>query len=78
MKLIKKRKKKLKGNFEGKINLRESDLANIEEMETHEVRKLLVHHGILKAKESDNIDKKLIDKKEIRADYSVYLFSRHG
>ena len=47
-------------------------------METHEVRKLLVHHGILKAKESDNIDKKLIDKKEIRADHSIYLFSRNG
>ena len=60
------------------MNPSPNDLANIEEMETHEVRKLLVHHGILKAKESDNIDKKLIDKKEIRADHSVYLFSRNG
>ena len=73
---MKKPKKKNKASFEGKVGLREADLANIEDMETHEVRNMLVHAKILKAKKEDNIDKKLVDKKIIHADNSIYLFHR--
>ena len=72
------KKKKQKISFEGKIALSEADLANIEDMETYEVRNMLVHAKILKAKKEDNIDKKLVDKKIIHAENSIYLFNRNG
>lgn len=76
--VIPSKKKKQKVSFEGKIALREADLANIEDMETYEVRNMLVHAKILKAKKEDNIDKKLVDPKIIHAENSVYLFNRNG
>ena len=36
---------------------------------------MLVEHGILKAREDDNIDKKLVGP-EIHAEKSLYLFAR--
>ena len=45
-------------------------------MDTHEVRRMLVENGILKAKKSDNIDPKNVGP-EIHAEMSIYLFGRN-
>ena len=70
------KKQKARANFTGQKNLRESDLADLEDMDTHEVRRMLVENGILKAKKSDNIDPKNVGP-EIHAEKSIYLFGRH-
>ena len=46
-------------------------------MEPEEIRKMLVENGILKPRKSDKIDLKLVGP-EIKANHSVYLFSRKG
>ena len=52
-------------------------MADIEDMEPEEIRKMLVENGILKPRKSDKIDLKLVGP-EIKANHSVYLFSRKG
>ena len=56
--------------------MREADLDDIEDMNKDAVRKLLVEHGLLKARKEDNIDRFLVDEKEIHAENSIYLFPR--
>ena len=70
-------KAKLRANFTGQKRLRESDLDNIDEMDTEEIRMMLVENGILKARKSDNIDRTEVGK-EIKADHSIYLFHRNS
>ena len=52
-------------------------MADLEDMDSVEVRRMLVENGILKATESDNIDAKEVGN-DIEAENSVYLFNRHG
>ena len=73
-----KQKKKQRANFTGTMRLREADLDDIEDMSPEEIRRMLVDTGFLKARKSDNIDKKLVEPDVIFADDSVYLFNRHG
>ena len=73
--LPKKKKKTQRANFTGEKKLREEDLDDIEDMNSEEIRALLVTNGILKARETDKIDHKLVGP-EIHADKSLYLFGR--
>ena len=50
-------------------------MADIEDMDSEEIRKMLVEHGILKPRKGDQIDFKLVGP-EIHAENSVYLFNR--
>lgn len=71
----KKKKEKVKASFTGQQKLREEDLDDIEDMNSEEIRKLLVSNGILKPRASDEIDLKEVGP-EIKADKSLYLFAR--
>lgn len=64
-----------RANFTGKAQLREQDLDDIEEMDSEEIRKLLVKNGVLKPKKEDKLDEKKIGE-DIHADNSIYLFHR--
>ena len=57
--------------------MREEDLDDIEDMDSEQIRKLLVDNGILKARKTDLIDRKLVGE-DIKAENSVYLFNRHS
>ena len=71
----KKKNEKQRANFTGTKKLREEDLDDIEDMNSEEIRELLVQNGILKARKTDKIDFKLVGP-EIMADNSLYLFNR--
>ena len=66
-----------RANFTGTKKLREEDLDDIEDMNSEEIRALLVSNGISKARKTDEIDHKLVGP-EIHADNSLYLFKRHS
>lgn len=57
--------------------MRESDLDAIEDMESEDIRKLLVTNGILNPRQQDQVDLKLVGP-EISAENSLYLFNRNG
>lgn len=62
----------------GQNKLREEDLDEVEDMDENDIRKMLVEHGYLKPRDTDEIDLKEIKKGVIECEYSVYLFRREG
>ena len=67
--------KKQKKSFTGRKIIGE-EIQNEDELDKEQVRKLLISHGVLKAKKGE-IDNKLIGP-EIAAENSVYLFNRNS
>ena len=67
--------KKQKKSFTGRKIIGE-EIQDLDELDKEQVRKLLINHGVLKAKKGE-IDNKRIGS-EIAAENSVYLFNRHS
>lgn len=67
--------KKQKSSFTGVKGFKEDLIEEVEDLDNAAVRRLLITHGILKAKKGE-IDEKKISKAHILADNSVYLFNR--
>jgi len=55
--MVKKKKKdKVKASFTGVKKIREEDFDDIEDMDSEEIRKLLVSNGVLKPRPEDKIN----------------------